>query len=69
MGKEKEKPAEILVAEFRARLVALVNTCGLPPFVAEMVIAEVHGEITALAKARYAEVKKAYEATETEGES
>ena len=60
----KVKPAEILVAEFRARLVALVNNCGLPPFVVEMVIAEVHGEIRNLAMAKYEEAKKAYETEE-----
>lgn len=66
MENGKEKPAEILVMEFRTQLVALVNNCGLPPFVAEMVIAEVHKEIADLAKARYMEVKKAYEAADTE---
>ena len=61
---KKEKPAELLVAEFRTNLVALVNTCGLPPFVAEMVIAEVHGELKNLAMAKYEEAKKVYETEE-----
>ena len=65
---DKAKPVELLVAEFKAKLVALVNNCGLPPFVAEMVISEVHSEISALARAPYEEAKRAYEA-KTESES
>lgn len=64
---EKAKPAEMLVVDFKAKLVALVNSCGLPPFVAEMAISEVHSEISALARAQYEEAKRAYEAKTESG--
>lgn len=64
---EKAKPAELLVVDFKAKLVALVNNCNLPPFLAEMVLAEVYSEISALARAQYEEAKRAYEAKTESG--
>lgn len=61
MENGKEKPAEILVMEFRTQLVALVNNCGLPPFIVEMVISEVHNEISSIARAKYEEIIKSFE--------
>lgn len=56
-----DKPFSMKYEEFKSNLANLINNCGLPPFMIEVVLQNYYVEINNIAKNQYMADKTQYE--------
>lgn len=64
---ENAKPAELAVKELRDEVVKNINASGLPPFVVELVLANIINEVGELVKRQYENAVRDYNAEQNNG--
>lgn len=62
-----QKPAEIAYKDFMDGLVALVNSCGLPPFVCALALTNVLTEVNKAADSQYRSAVAEFEKQQEKG--
>lgn len=61
MNNNVAKPMSLATSDFETVLANVINNCGLPPFIIEMVLKNVYLEVKALSQKQYEREREQYE--------